>query len=244
MLSNTIGNESIPRHVAIILDGNGRWAKKYGKMRGWGHQKGAANVKPIVRAAAEMGISILTLYAFSTENWKRSENEVSLLMKLFGTYLVDYTDEINTNNVQLHIIGDTDALSTPLRKKIMAAEQATARNDGLVLNIALNYGGRNEILRAVENYVQDLEVQKREKCPLTEEIFRKYLYPSAAADVDLLIRTGGEQRISNFLLWQISYAELYFTNTLWPDFTAADLFAAVKSYAARERRFGGVINEV
>lgn len=232
---------SLPAHVAIILDGNGRWAKMRGQLRRMGHKAGAQNVKTIVRAASDQGIKTLTLYAFSTENWRRSTTEVALLMRLFSWYLEHYIDELNEHNVQAHVIGDRERLSADLIAKIERFETATEKNTGLVLNIALNYGGREEILQAARRYADDFAQKKT--LTLTEEQFQRYLYPSAVTDVDLLIRTGGDQRISNFLLWQISYAELYFTDTLWPDFSPQDLALAIASFAGRERRFGGLQGE-
>ncbi|MDU5395353.1 MAG: isoprenyl transferase [Negativicoccus succinicivorans] len=232
---------SLPAHVAIILDGNGRWAKMRGQLRRMGHKKGAQNVKTIVRAASDQGIKTLTLYAFSTENWRRSTTEVTLLMRLFSWYLEHYIDELNEHNVQAHVIGDRERLSADLIAKIERFETATEKNTGLVLNIALNYGGREEILQAARRYADDFAQNKMPT--LTEEQFQRYLYPSAMTDVDLLIRTGGDQRISNFLLWQISYAELYFADTLWPDFSPQDLALAIASFAGRERRFGGLQGE-
>ena len=198
---------SLPAHVAIILDGNGRWAKMRGQLRRMGHKKGAQNVKMIVRAASDQGIKTLTLYAFSTENWRRSTTEVTLLMRLFSWYLEHYIDELNEHNVQAHVIGDRERLSADLIAKIERFETATKKNTGLVLNIALNYGGREEILQAARRYADDFAQNKMPT--LTEEQFQRYLYPSSMTDVDLLIRTGGDQRISNFLLWQISYAEFF-----------------------------------
>lgn len=230
---------SVPAHVAIIMDGNGRWAQSRGRVRGYGHKQGAANIKEIVRAAGEWGIKYLTLYAFSTENWRRSAREVDFLMRLFSAYIKDYTQELVDENVQAHVIGDTDALSVHLREQIQQMETRTAAGTGLVLNLAINYGGRAELMRAMERYAETC-VSNGHVAPLTEDEVGRYLYPSAATDVDLLIRTGGERRISNFLLWQVSYAEMYFSEVLWPDFGRDELADAIAYFGRCERRFGAV----
>lgn len=232
--------KEFPEHVAIILDGNGRWAKQRGRERTYGHQVGAANVKTIVRAAGHMGIKVLTLYAFSTENWKRPSIEVRFLMKLFKNYLISQLRELVEDNVQVHIVGEPSALSDGLRKEIAQCEKDTAGNDGLILNVAINYGGRMEIVQGVQQIAQQVKEGKLEPSDITEETITRSLYPSDAKDVDLMIRTGGESRISNFLLWQISYGELYFTPVLWPDFTEAELQKAVDWFTGRDRRFGGL----
>ena len=232
--------KEFPEHVAIILDGNGRWAKQRGRERTYGHQVGAANVKTIVRAAGHMGIKVLTLYAFSTENWKRPSIEVRFLMKLFKNYLISQLRELVEDNVQVHIVGEPSALSDGLRKEIAQCEKDTAGNDGLILNVAINYGGRMEIVQGVQQIAQQVKEGKLEPSDITEETITASLYPSDAKDVDLMIRTGGESRISNFLLWQISYGELYFTPVLWPDFTEAELQKAVDWFTGRDRRFGGL----
>ena len=235
--------KSFPEHVAIILDGNGRWAQKRGRERTYGHKIGAANVKRIVRSAGNMGIKILTLYAFSTENWKRPSIEVRFLMKLFKNYLISQLRELIDDNVQVHIVGDTSVLSDSLRREIEECEKDTAKNDGLILNVAINYGGRMEIVHAVKSIAE--KVRNGELLPeqITEEDVSSALYPSDQMDVDLLIRTGGEYRISNFLLWQASYSELYFTPVLWPDFTEEELKKAVDWFEGRDRRFGGLTEE-
>ena len=235
--------KSFPEHDAIILDGNGRRAQKRGRERTYGHQIGAANVKRIVRSAGNMGIKILTLYAFSTENWKRPSIEVRFLMKLFKNYLISQLRELIDDNVQVHIVGDTSVLSDSLRREIEECEKDTAKNDGLILNVAINYGGRMEIVHAVKSIAE--KVRNGELLPeqITEEDVSSALYPSDQMDVDLLIRTGGEYRISNFLLWQASYSELYFTPVLWPDFTEEELKKAVDWFEGRDRRFGGLTEE-
>ncbi|MDY6084718.1 MAG: isoprenyl transferase [Dialister sp.] len=236
-------NTEIPSHVAIILDGNGRWAKLRRRERTYGHRAGAANVKAIVRAAGQMGIRTLTLYAFSTENWKRPQIEVRFLMRLFRTYLLEQLRELVKDNVQVHIVGDMGRLSDSLRREIAICEAETAKNDGLVLNVAINYGGRLELTEAVKQIADKVIKGKLSIEDIKEETIQRQLYPSDARDVDLLIRTGGEFRISNFLLWQLSYSELYFTSVLWPDFTVEELEKAIKWYGNRNRRFGGLTAE-
>lgn len=229
-----------PRHVAIILDGNGRWAEKRGRERTYGHQMGAANVKTIVRTAGHRGVRCLTLYAFSTENWKRPALEVKFLMHLFKDYLIGQLKELVEDNVQVHIIGDISALSSSLQESIRECERDTALNDGLVLNVAINYGGRRELVHATKSIAEAVKSGILQPSDITEETISHYLYPSSATDVDLFIRTGGEIRISNFLLWQLSYSELYFTPVLWPDFTEEELDKAISWFMNRDRRFGGL----
>ena len=196
-----MSDKRFPRHVAIILDGNGRWAQQRGRERTYGHQVGAANVKNIVRAAGHMGIRCLTIYAFSTENWKRPAFEVNFLMHLFKNYLIGQLRELVADNVQVHIIGDTMELPSSLQEEIKVCEKDTANNDGLILNVAINYGGRMELVNAVRDISQKVAEGRMEADSVTEETITNHLYPSASSDVDLLIRTGGESRISNFLLW-------------------------------------------
>lgn len=232
--------QKFPRHVAIILDGNGRWAERQGRERTFGHQAGADNVKTIVREAGHMGIERLTIYAFSTENWKRPQPEVDFLMELFKDYLLRQLRDLMQDGVQLHVVGDRGRLSEGLRKEIGACEADTRNNTGLVLNVAINYGGRDEIVRAARLLAEDVQAGRLAPADITEDALQRRLYESDAADVDLLIRTGGESRISNFLLWQISYSELYFTPVLWPDFTVEELHRAVDWFCHRDRRFGGL----
>lgn len=232
--------QKFPRHVAIILDGNGRWAERQGRERTFGHQAGADNVKTIVREAGHMGIERLTIYAFSTENWKRPQPEVDFLMELFKDYLLRQLRDLMQDGVQLHVVGERSRLSEGLRKEIEACEADTRNNTGLVLNVAINYGGRNEIVRAARLLAEDVQAGRLVPEDITEDALQRRLYESDAADVDLLIRTGGESRISNFLLWQISYSELYFTPVLWPDFTVEELHRAVDWFCHRDRRFGGL----
>lgn len=233
----------IPSHVAIILDGNGRWAQQRGRERTYGHQIGAANVKKIVGAAGEMGIKRLTLYAFSTENWKRPKYEVNFLLRLFKNYLIGQLEELVKDNVQVHIVGDPSVLPNSLQKEIKECEEHTAPNDGLILNVGINYGGRQEILHAVKGISREVQNGSLSIDSISEETITNHLYPTDKENVDLLIRTGGEKRISNFLLWQASYSELYFTDVLWPDFTKEDLEKAIDWYETRQRRFGGLTEE-
>ena len=231
----------MPQHVAIILDGNGRWGKKHGRERTYGHKFGAANVKKIVRFAASLGIKKLTLYAFSTENWKRPKLEVKFLMTLFKEYLIEQLRELTEDNVQVHVVGDVSKLSKSLQEEIKSCENDTKNNDGLILNIAINYGGRQELVHAFRKIASDVKAGILNPSEIDEENIKDALYASDADDVDLFIRTGGEQRISNFLLWQISYSELYFTSVLWPDFDERELENAIKWFINRNRRFGGLM---
>jgi len=223
-----------PRHVAIIMDGNGRWARRRRLPRIAGHRRGAGSVRATVRACAERGIEYLTLFAFSSENWRRPAEEVALLMKLFRTALEREVDELHANGVRLKVVGDTRRFDPKIRSLIARGEARTAANRRLTLTIAANYGGRWDILQAMNRFVTEHPAEKS----IEEQHLSPYLAMSYAPEPDLFIRTGGEQRISNFLLWQLAYAELYFTETLWPDFDAAALDAAIASYRTRERRFG------
>ena len=224
----------VPRHVAIIMDGNGRWAKGRRLPRIAGHRRGAEAVRAAVRACVERGIEYLTLFAFSSENWRRPAEEVALLMKLFRTALESEVEKLHANGVRLKVVGDTARFDAKIRRLIERGEALTAGNRQLTLTIAANYGGRWDILQAMNRFITE-SCQVKE---IREEHLFPYLAMSYAPEPDLFIRTGGEQRISNFLLWQLAYTELYFTETLWPDFDAAALDAAIVSYRARERRFG------
>jgi undecaprenyl diphosphate synthase len=224
----------VPRHVAIIMDGNGRWARRRRLPRIAGHRRGAEAVRTAVRACVERGISFLTLFAFSSENWRRPAEEVALLMKLFRTALESEVEKLHANGVRLKVVGDTRRFDPKICKLIEAGEALTANNSKLTLTVAANYGGRWDILQAMNRLL-------RERAPageVLEEHLAPYLAMSYAPEPDLFIRTGGEQRISNFLLWQLAYSELFFTDALWPDFDAAALDAAIASYRTRERRFG------
>lgn len=232
--------ENIPNHVAIIMDGNGRWAKKRGLPRIAGHKEGMDVVKEIVIAATNYNVKILTLYAFSTENWKRPKSEVDFLMKLPKEFLHIYLPDMIENNVRIETIGEFDALPTHTKEAIQYAKDKTKNNDGLLLNFALNYGSRFEILRAIKQVVTELDESKASIDTLDEETFSKYLYTTGLADPDLLIRTSGEQRLSNFLLWQLAYSEFWFTDVLWPDFNEDIFQKALYDYQQRKRRYGGI----
>ncbi len=230
----------VPRHVAIIMDGNGRWAQKRGLPRTFGHRAGAEALKAIVRTTAELGIGVLTTYAFSTENWKRPAEEVDLLMNLFSDYLDNEIDELNENGIRVRFSGKTDELASGLKAKIDRAEGMTAANAGLVLNIAVNYGGRAEITRAVRLIAAAAAAGGLKPDDISEELIGRHLYTAGLPDPDLLIRPAGDLRISNFLLWQSAYAEFWFTDINWPDFRSEHLIAAVADFQRRDRRFGGL----
>lgn len=229
---------NLPQHIAIIMDGNGRWAKKHiiGRIRG--HKKGAQAVKTTVRACREIGVKYLTIFAFSIENWKRPEEEVQALMSLVAEYLAKETKQFKKQGIRLTTIGELDRLNPSLKEKLLQAKADTANNVEMTLTLALSYGGRDEIIHAVKKIIQDNKKSKIDINEINNDMFNRYLYTFGMPDPDLLIRTSGEYRISNFLLWQIAYTELYFTNVLWPDFTKDHLFKAIASYQKRERRFG------
>ncbi len=231
---------NIPNHVAIILDGNGRWAKSQGKPRTYGHKVGAENVEKISRAAQAIGINYLTLYAFSTENWKRPQDEVDTLMKLLSAYLRKCQKDAVENNMRVRIIGDRTPLSDQLKEEIDILENLSKDFDGFNLTIAINYGGRDEILRASRAACKELISEGKDVSELTEEVLEKHLDTWDLPDPDLMIRTSGEERLSNYLLWQLAYAEFYFTDTPWPIFSKEDLELAVEEYDRRNRRFGAV----
>jgi undecaprenyl diphosphate synthase len=235
--------ERIPRHVAIIMDGNGRWAALRNKPRTFGHEAGVRAVREVVRATGELGIKYLTLYTFSVENWKRPKLEVSALMALLTRTTLKELDELNKQDVKLITTGRIAGLPRERRKVIQAAVEKTRNNKGLVLNLALNYGGRTEILDAVKAIVEAGKGGMIDVADIDEELFSGFLYTADIPDPDLLIRTSGEQRISNFLLWQTSYTELYIINTLWPDFGRVELYRAILDYQRRERRFGTVTGD-
>jgi undecaprenyl diphosphate synthase len=225
----------VPRHVAIIMDGNGRWAKRQHLPRIAGHRRGVESVRATVRSCAERGIGFLTLFAFSSENWRRPAEEVALLMQLFQVALTSEVEKLHRNGVRLRVVGDTRRFDANIRRAIEQGERLTAGNKGLTLTIAANYGGRWDILQALTKLARE---KKNSLDQVDETELAPYLAMSYAPEPDLFIRTGGEQRISNFLLWQLAYSELYFTETLWPDFDAAALDLAIASYRNRERRFG------
>lgn len=229
----------VPRHVAIIMDGNGRWARKRNLPRVAGHRAGAENLRRIINACVEFGIKILTIYAFSTENWERPEREIRGLMKIFTRVLDQELDELHAQGVCLHHLGDLNGIEPELQRKVLDALELTKDNDRLILNVAFNYGGRAEILHAVQQMLAD-GVSPDE---LTEELFSSYLFTAGLPDPDLVIRTSGELRISNFLIWQAAYAEYYATLCYWPDFGREELYEALVAYSERERRFGGLPEE-
>ena len=233
----------IPNHVAIILDGNGRWAKSKGMPRNYGHTVGAKNVETVCRAADELGSKYLTLYAFSTENWNRPQNEVNALMKLLEGYLKNCIKTADKNNMRVRVIGEITRLSNAFQQRIHELETASASNTGLNLTIAINYGSRDEILRAVRHMVEDAREGKLETKDINENVFSSYLDTRELPDPDLLIRTSGEQRLSNYLLWQLAYSEFYFTDVPWPDFHKKELELAIEAYNKRDRRFGGLTSE-
>lgn len=234
----------IPQHVAIILDGNGRWAKSKGMPRNYGHTMGAKNVEVICKAAYDMGISYLTMYAFSTENWNRPADEVNALMKLLNSYLKNCIKTAARNNMRVRVIGDVTRLDATMQKQIKDLEEASRKNDGLNFQIALNYGSRDEMLRAIKRMMEDHDAGKLTVADITEQNFAHYLDTHDIPDPDLLIRTSGEQRLSNYLLWQLAYSEFYFTDVPWPDFSPEELKKAVEAYSSRDRRYGGLKEEV
>lgn len=231
---------NIPKHVAIIMDGNGRWAKKRRMPRNYGHTQGSKNVEKICEIAYKMGIQYLTVYAFSTENWVRPQEEIDALMKLLGTYLETSIKTSTKNNMRVRIIGDTSKLSEDIKRSIVALEEASKNNTGLNFQVAINYGGRDELLRAAKALAMDVKANKTDIDDIDEAIFERYLDTKGVPDPDLLIRTSGEQRLSNFLLWQLAYTEFYFPEVLWPDFDKKELIKAVEYYSSRTRKFGGL----
>ena len=230
----------LPQHVAIIMDGNGRWAKQRGKPRIFGHREGAESVRAILDTCARLNIKAVTLYAFSTENWKRPEDEVSGLMQMLKLYLKKELKTVHKNNIRFQAIGKIEGLSADLQKQLAAAMEFTSKNTGTILSVALNYGGRAEIVEAAKKAVKNLQQNGKSIDELTEDDIEKSLYTHNLPDVDLLIRTSGEFRISNFLLWQLAYSEIYVTPTLFPDFRRAEIFKAMIDFQKRERRFGAV----
>lgn len=234
-----IDQNRIPKHIAIIMDGNGRWAQQRGMPRTFGHRAGVEALRDTVKACSELGVRILTVYAFSTENWKRPE-EVNTLMNLLIEYLQKEIDDLHAQRVQVRFIGETDSLSAAVQKEIIHARKITDKNNGLLLNIAVNYGGRREIIHAVKQGYQDIASGKITLAEIDERLFSGYLYTAGLADPDLLIRPGGDYRISNYLLWQLAYTEFWFSDVLWPDFSRKDLLRAIYDYQCRDRRFGGL----
>jgi undecaprenyl diphosphate synthase len=243
VLKDRINKDKLPRHIAIIMDGNGRWAQKRGNQRIFGHRNAIDAVRDTVEAAAELGVEYLTMYAFSTENWKRPKMEIDALMSLLVSTINSETKTLTTNNVRLLTIGNTASLPQGVQEQLRNALETTANNTGLKLVLALSYGARWEILHAVKKLVSDIQSARLEVKDI-DLAFEKYLDTTGIPDPELLIRTSGEFRISNFLLWQIAYTELYFTETLWPDFRRENLYEAILSYQCRERRFGKTADQI
>jgi len=240
-LANTgLEPEKLPSHIAVIMDGNGRWAQKRFLNRIKGHEKGADTVRMVVRTCREIGIQFLTLYAFSTENWERPKAEITALMTLLKRFLADEKQEMLENNIRLNAIGQTDRLSAEVQQALGDTMNATASNNGMCLNLALSYGGRAEIVEAVKKIGARIKNGEIDAESITPELITQHLYTAEMPDPELLIRTSGEFRISNFLLWQIAYSEIHVTPTLWPDMTREELIGILKDYQQRERRFGRV----
>ena len=235
-LARQVNFDRLPRHVAVIMDGNGRWAAQRHLPRVEGHRAGIDSVRDIVESSARLGIQVLTLYAFSVENWKRPASEVSTLMALLKRYLRLELNTLLRNNIRFRVIGRSEDLAPDIRRELQLAEEKTAGNGGMLFNIALNYGGRAEIVEAVKRIIQDGVATE----DLDERRFSDFLYTAGQPDPDLLIRTSGEMRVSNFLLWQIAYAEIWVTDTLWPDFRKLHLLQAILAYQKRDRRYGGI----
>jgi undecaprenyl diphosphate synthase len=233
-----IDQNKLPRHIAIIMDGNGRWARKKNLSRISGHLKGVDAVKEVVTACRELGIKVLTLYAFSIENWKRPAEEVMALMKLLREYLIKESEEMIQNNIRLNAIGRLEDLPPDVQDVLKETMEKTEKCDGMILNLALSYGGRSEILHAIQGILSDFQKGRIQSEEMNIQRFSQYLWTRGLPDPDLLIRTSGEHRVSNFLLWQIAYTELYVTETLWPDFDRRELLEAIADYQSRERRFG------
>ncbi len=232
-----------PKHIAIILDGNGRWAKSKGMPRNYGHTIGAKNVEKICKAANDLGVEYLTLYAFSTENWNRPDSEVKALMTLLESYLKNCINTANKNNMRVRVIGEIGKLSENFQMKIRNLEKISASNTGLNLTIAINYGSRDEMLRAIKHVVNDVKDEKINIDDLDADMFSSYLDTRDLPDPDLLIRTSGEQRLSNYLLWQLAYSEFYFTDVPWPAFDKKELIKAIEVFNSRDRRFGALKEE-
>ncbi|GAA3728079.1 MULTISPECIES: isoprenyl transferase [Flavobacterium] len=243
-LIESIDHKNLPRHLAIIMDGNGRWAKQQGFMRAFGHENGTKSVKEIIKTSAKLGIEYLTLYAFSTENWNRPKLEVQALMKILINSLKKELVTLQENNIRLNAIGNLDKLPKTAQKELLDVMEKTKNNTRLTLTLALSYGSREELVNAVKSISDKVKNNIISIDTIDDSIINEHLYTQNLPDVDLLIRTSGEHRISNFLLWQIAYAELYFTNVLWPDFKDQDLYEAIISYQKRERRFGKTSEQI
>ena len=238
--STSASERSIPRHIAIIMDGNGRWAKKRGLPRNAGHAAGSETFRRMATYCKNIGVEYLTVYAFSTENWKRSKEEVEGIMKLFDQYLREAIEKMEADHIRLKVLGDLSRISPNLRSLIEKTDAISAGYEGFQANICINYGGRDELVRAARAFAEKCVAGEAKPEELTEELFSRFLYSDGIPDPDLIIRPSGEIRISNFLLWQSAYSEFYFTDVLWPDFDEAELEKAIAAYNARDRRFGGV----
>jgi len=243
-LIENINKDNLPKHLAIIMDGNGRWAKQKGMLRAFGHEKGTKSVRVVVETCAKLGIENLTLYAFSTENWNRPKLEVDTLMKLLISSLKGELKTLQNNDIRLNSIGNLDNLPGSVKKELMEVIEKTKDNKRMTLTLALSYGSREEIITAVKNISDKVKNNIISTTDIDESIINQHLYTHNLPDVDLVIRTSGEHRISNFLLWQIAYAEFYFTDALWPDFREKDLYDAIISYQKRERRFGKTSEQI
>lgn len=239
-LLKLIDRTRLPQHIAIIMDGNGRWAKKHNRRRIEGHLEGAKAIRRVVRFCREIGIKILTLFAFSTENWNRPKREIQALMNLLYKFLKEERNNLRKNNIKLLVSGQVERLPSKVRVELSRSIDGTKENSGLILNLALSYGGREEIVRACREIAEQVYNRRKKFKDINEQFFNDYLYTSGLPDPDLLIRTSGEFRISNFLLWQIAYSEIYVTPVLWPDFNRRELLLALIDYQRRERRFGRV----
>ena len=237
---DTIDLTRVPQHIAIIMDGNGRWAKEQGKIRTFGHSAGAQTLRSIVKIANQVGVKVLSVYAFSTENWKRPVTEVNFIMKLLSTYLTAELDELNEYNVKMRFMGSREGLPVAVQKKMDHALEITKNNTGIILNVAINYGGQDEIIRAVRNIAELAKEGKLDPAAINKETIEDNLYSSQLPPPDLLIRTGGDLRVSNFMLWQIAYAEIWTCKTYWPAFTQEEFLEAIKSFQGRDRRYGGL----
>ncbi|WP_034919292.1 isoprenyl transferase [Gillisia sp. CAL575] len=244
MFKEKINPESLPKHISIIMDGNGRWAKQKGFLRALGHEEGTKAVRDVVEGSAELGIENLTLYAFSTENWNRPKLEVDTLMRLLVTSLKKEIKTLIKNDIKLNAIGNLDTLPKKAQKELNEVIEKTKNNNRMILTLALSYGSREELIHAVKDISQKVKNEELSLDAIDESIINQHLYTQNLPDVDLLIRTSGEQRISNFLLWQIAYAELYFSKILWPDFRREDLYEAIYNYQTRERRFGKTSEQI
>lgn len=243
-IQTQINTHKIPKHVAIIMDGNGRWAKQKGMLRVFGHRNGVKAVKQTIDAASEIGVEVITLYAFSTENWNRPKTEVKALMNLLVSSLKDELDAFQEKNIRLQTIGQTESLPKKAQRQLKEVIELTKNNTSMVLNLALSYGSREEIVNTIKNISKKVVNKEILIEEIDEKIINNHLYTFTLPDVDFLIRTSGEKRISNFLLWQIAYAEFYFTDVLWPDFRKEDFFKAIIEYQNRERRFGKISEQI